>query len=138
MIYVSYFVSFSFVLRNTSINFYSFFYYRFLGKLHDQVTVIIEETFNEILKIVVNNNNVGKKDISNTSFANNTLNNIINAMEMFSASITSNNPLGIGKMKKTIAASKYNAIPIYAFFTALSSYLSCIIYHCKYLCYCLI
>ena len=50
------------------------------------------------------------------------LNNIINDMEMFSASITSSKAAGIGKMKNTIAASKYNATPIYAFFTALSSY----------------
>ena len=84
----------------------------------------VEETFNEILKIVVNNSNVGKKDISNTSFTNKTLNKIISAMEMFSASITSSKAAGIGKMKNTIAASKYNATPIYAFFTALSSYLS--------------
>ncbi len=76
----------------------------------------VEETFSEILKIVVNNSNVGKNDISRTSFTNKQLNSTTSAMEMLNASITSSKPLGIGTIKNTTAASKYSATPTSAFF----------------------
>ena len=47
------------------------------------------------------------------------INKIINETEILSASITSSKAAGIGTMKKTIAASRYNATKIYALFTAL-------------------
>ena len=56
--------------------------------------------------MVVNNSNVGKKDISRTSFTNNVLNRTISAIEIFSASITSSNVELIGTIKKMTAASK--------------------------------
>ena len=77
---------------------------------------LVDDTFSEILKIVVNSKRVGKKDISSTSFTNKVLNNIINAIEILIAIITSNKVELIGTMKKITAASKYNATPMSAFF----------------------
>ena len=51
---------------------------------------LVEDTFREIRKIVVNKSNVGKNDISSTSFTNSELNNITSAIEILIASITSN------------------------------------------------
>ena len=84
----------------------------------------VDETFNEMRKIVVNSNNVGKNDISSTSFTNNTLNRIIKAIAILKASITSNNNDGIGTIKKTTAQSKYNPTPISAFFNICNYLLS--------------
>ena len=61
---------------------------------------LVDDTFSEILKIVVNSKRVGKKDISSTSFTNNVLNSIINAIEILIAIITSNKVELIGTMKK--------------------------------------
>ena len=66
----------------------------------------VEDTLREIRNMVVNNSNVGKKDISRTSFTNNVLNRTISAIEIFSASITSSNVELIGTIKKMTAASK--------------------------------
>ena len=87
----------------------------------------VDDTFSEIRKIVVNNSNVGKKDMSSTSFANNTLKRMMRAMEMLIASITSNSMDGIGTMKNTTAASKYSPTPISAFFN-IAHYLLSLIY----------
>ena len=76
----------------------------------------VEDTFREIRKIVVNKSKVGKKDISSTSFTNNVLKRTINAIEMFSASITSSKLELIGTIKKMTAASRYSATPMSAFF----------------------
>ena len=64
----------------------------------------VEETFNEIRNMVVNNNSVGKNDISSTSFANNALKRIIIAREILIASMTSNKIEGIGIIKNMTAA----------------------------------
>ena len=77
----------------------------------------VDETFREIRKIVVNKSRVGKKDISKTSRTNKTFIRTINATEILSASITSNNIEGIGTMKKIIAANRYAATPISVFLT---------------------
>ena len=67
---------------------------------------LVEETFSEIRKIVVNKSNVGKNDISNTSFTNNALNKTIRAIDILIANITSNKIEGIGIMKKMTAHNK--------------------------------
>ena len=66
----------------------------------------VEETFNEIRNMVVNNNSVGKNDISSTSFANNALKRIIIASEILIASMTSNKIEGIGIIKNMTAARR--------------------------------
>ena len=66
----------------------------------------VDDTFKEILKMVVNNKSVGKYDISSTSFTNKTLNRIIRATERLNASITSSKPEGIGTIKKITAQSR--------------------------------
>lgn len=50
-------------------------------------------------------------------FVRNTFIRTINATEILSASITSNNIEGIGTMKKIIAANRYAATPISVFLT---------------------
>jgi hypothetical protein len=66
----------------------------------------VDDTFKEIRKIVVNKSSVGKKDISSTSFTYSTLNNMMSAMEILNASITSKRKDGIGIMKKITAARR--------------------------------
>ena len=56
--------------------------------------------------MVVNNNSVGKNDISSTSFANNALKRIIIASEILIASMTSNKIEGIGIIKNMTAARR--------------------------------
>ena len=55
----------------------------------------VEETFNAILKIVVNKSMVGKKDISNTSFANIQVNKIVKETAILNANKTSNKAAGM-------------------------------------------
>jgi hypothetical protein len=98
----------------------------------------VEDTFNEIRKIVVNKSSVGKNDISSTSFTKSTLNRMISAMERFKASITSKSQDGIGMIKKITAQSKYAATPMSDFLmepfiqpALLSSIPITLLYHYK-------
>ena len=84
----------------------------------------VEDTFSEIRKMVVNKSRVGKKDISSTSFTNRAFINISKAMDMLNVSMISNNIAGIGTIKNIIAASKYRAIPISAFFMLFSPFVA--------------
>jgi len=68
----------------------------------------VVETFKEILNIVVNNKMVGKADIFKTSLVNIALNNITMESAILKASNTSRSIEGIGIIKNTIAANKYN------------------------------
>jgi hypothetical protein len=72
----------------------------------------VDDTFNEIRKIVVNKSSVGKNDISSTSFTKSTLNNIMSATERFRASMMSKSHDGIGMIKNITAHSRYAATPM--------------------------
>lgn len=85
----------------------------------------VEDTFSEIRKIVVNKSKVGKKDISSTSVTNKAFINTINAMAILIVSMTSSKKDGIGTIKNIIAANKYSAIPISAFFMLFFSFHRC-------------
>ena len=63
-----------------------------------------------------------KNDKSRTSFANIVENSITNPVEMFTARRISKSQLGMGTISITKAASIYNATPISAFFTLLTSF----------------
>ena len=82
---------------------------------------LVEETFNDILKIVVNKRIVGNAAISNTSFTNNASNKIISAIPMLKASITSNILFGNGIIKNTTAANIYIPTPTSVFLIAIST-----------------
>lgn len=87
-----------------------------LPGLPDCKISLVLETFNEIRKIVVNNMIDGKDDICKISFANNALNKITMANEMFKAKNISRTVEFIGIIKNIIAASKYNPIAKSDFF----------------------
>ena len=76
----------------------------------------VDDTFNAILKIVVNSKIVGKNDKSKTSFANIVVNRMVNASEMLIASNTSSIVLLIGTINMMIAQRRYSATPMSAFF----------------------
>ena len=75
----------------------------------------VEETFNEIRKIVVNKRRVGKNDISSTSFTKRTSNKMIYAKEILIASMTSKSMDGIGMIKNNTANNRYAPTPMSAF-----------------------
>ena len=68
---------------------------------------LVEETLSDILKIVVNNSNVGNEAISSTSFANKALNKTTIATPILNASSISNNHDGIEIMKNNTAERRY-------------------------------
>ncbi len=82
---------------------------------------LVEDTFNEIRKIVVNKSIVGNAAIFSTSLENKALNKTTNAIAIFNANKKSNKIDGIGTIRKMIAASKYKPIAKSAFFISITS-----------------
>ena len=95
--------------------------------------IFVDDTFSDILKIVVNNSIVGNAAISSTSLAYNELNNIISATIILNASNMSSNHEGIEIMKNKTADSIYIPMNKSFFFNFTLFLLPDVILYHKYL-----